>query len=174
MADHKIETCAFCGRQILPRESRVVCSSCNRLYHMVCWGETGRCRSCGCEGEPVYHPVGETESEEAPPPSSSPSPVPDNLQNYLAWAILATIFCCIPFGIVAIVYAAQVNVHLAAGNYEAALQASSTARNWCLAATITGLLRPLLYILFMGTFFMRLFPRYRFNAFLAVLLTIGN
>ena len=32
-------------RQILPRESRVVCSSCNRLYHMVCWGETGRCRS---------------------------------------------------------------------------------------------------------------------------------
>jgi len=23
VADHKIETCAFCGRQILPRESRV-------------------------------------------------------------------------------------------------------------------------------------------------------
>ena len=53
--------------------------------------------------------------EQAPP-----SPPPSNIPNYLVQAILVTIFCCLPFGIVAIVFAAQVNSALAAGNYEAA------------------------------------------------------
>ena len=64
--------------------------------------------------------------------------VPSDVPNHLVWAILSTIFCCQPFGIVAIVYAAQVNSHMAAGNFDAAEQASSTAQKWCLAATITG------------------------------------
>lgn len=37
------------------------------------------------------------------------------MPTYLAPAILTTIFCCLPFGIVSIVYAAQVNGKLAAG-----------------------------------------------------------
>ena len=32
-------------------------------------------------------------------------PMPD---NYLALAIISTIFCCLPFGVVSIVYATQV------------------------------------------------------------------
>ena len=35
--------------------------------------------------------------------------------NYLVFAILATVFCCLPTGIPAIVYAAQVNGKLQAG-----------------------------------------------------------
>jgi len=35
--------------------------------------------------------------------------------NYLVQAILCTICCCLPFGIVAIVYAAQVNGKVAGG-----------------------------------------------------------
>ena len=41
---------------------------------------------------------------------------PDAVPNYLAQAILVTLFCCLPFGIVAIVYAAQVNGRLQAGD----------------------------------------------------------
>src|SRR4051794_27850110 len=36
----------------------------------------------------------------------APGPKPD---SPLAWAIASTLCCCLPFGIVAIVYAAQVN-----------------------------------------------------------------
>ena len=60
------------------------------------------------------------------------------MPNHLVWAILATLFCCLPFGVVAIVYSSQISSHLNAGNFDAAMQSSNKARNWCLAATITG------------------------------------
>ena len=50
--------------------------------------------------------------------------------NYLLQAILTTIFCCLPFGIVSIVYAAQVNSKLAAGDLDGAMTASRNARQW--------------------------------------------
>jgi len=50
--------------------------------------------------------------------------------NYLVWAILTTIFCCLPFGIVSIVFAAQVNSKWQAGDYDGALNASKNARTW--------------------------------------------
>lgn len=70
-----------------------------------------------------------------------------NIDDYLVWAILATIFCCLPFGIVAIVYAAQAKGHLSSGDFEAAEEAASKARTWCLAATLTGLGVVLIYLL---------------------------
>ena len=45
-----------------------------------------------------------------PPPGYPPQqPVGQVPNNYLVWSILVTIFCCIPFGIVAIVKSSQVN-----------------------------------------------------------------
>ena len=77
---------------------------------MHCWSKAGCCQTYGCEGKPVYHPAAETVQQ---PPQQSPS-IAGDVPNYLVWAILATIFCCIPFGIVAIVYSSQVSGHLAA------------------------------------------------------------
>jgi hypothetical protein len=54
-----------------------------------------------------------------------------NVPNYLVQAILATVFCCLPFGIVAIIFAAQVNGKLAAGDYAGAVDASKKAKMWC-------------------------------------------
>ena len=54
------------------------------------------------------------------------TPVP----NYLVFAILVTIFCCLPTGIVAIVYAAQVNGKLAVGDFDGARQSSENAKIW--------------------------------------------
>src|ERR1700685_191431 len=53
------------------------------------------------------------------------------VQNYLVFAILATVLCCLPAGIVAIVYAAQVNGKLQAGDIAGAQAASKNAKMWC-------------------------------------------
>ena len=62
-----------------------------------------------------------------------------NIPNYLVWAILATICCCVPSGIVAIVYAAQVNGKVAAGNYAEARRYSDNARTWCWISLALGI-----------------------------------
>lgn len=60
-------------------------------------------------------------------PSRSASEKPN---SYLAWAILATLCCCLPTGIVAIVYAAQVDSRWYGGNYVGAQEASDKAKLW--------------------------------------------
>jgi hypothetical protein len=64
---------------------------------------------------------------------------PGYIPNYLVQAILCTLCCCLPFGIVAIVYAAQVNSKLAGGDFHGALNASQNARTWCWVAFALGL-----------------------------------
>lgn len=51
--------------------------------------------------------------------------------NYLVFSILATVLCCIPAGIPAIVYSAQVNGKLLQGDLAGAQAASSNAKMWC-------------------------------------------
>jgi hypothetical protein len=51
-------------------------------------------------------------------------------KNWLVEAILVTIFCCLPFGIVGIVFASQVNSKYSSGDYSGALQASREAGKW--------------------------------------------
>jgi type IV pilus assembly protein PilA len=53
------------------------------------------------------------------------------VSNYLVFAVLATLFCCLPTGIVAIAFAAQVNGKLQAGDLEGAQKASRIAKIWC-------------------------------------------
>ncbi len=61
------------------------------------------------------------------------------VQNYLVFAILATVFCCLPAGIPAIIYAAQVNGKLQAGDLAGAQVASNHAKMWCLISLGLGL-----------------------------------
>ena len=51
-------------------------------------------------------------------------------KNWLVESVLVTIFCCLPFGIVAIVNAANVNSRLAVGDYVGAQEASRNAGKW--------------------------------------------
>lgn len=57
---------------------------------------------------------------------STAGPRPE-IPNHLVKAILATCFCCLPLGIVAIVFAAQVNGKLDSGDYAGASDASQQA-----------------------------------------------
>ncbi len=72
-----------------------------------------------------------------------------SIPNYLVQAILVTVFCCLPFGIVAIVYAAQVNGKIQAGDYAGAGAASRSAKTWCWTSFGCGLAFGLFYILAM-------------------------
>lgn len=56
---------------------------------------------------------------------------PVQVDNYLVFAILATVLCCLPAGIPAIVYAAQVNSKLQAGDVAGAQLSSKNAKMWC-------------------------------------------
>jgi hypothetical protein len=60
-----------------------------------------------------------------------------------------TLFCCLPFGIVAIVYAAQVSGKIAEGDYRGARAASSNAATWCWVSFGCGLVGGLLWFLFL-------------------------
>jgi hypothetical protein len=69
--------------------------------------------------------------------------------NYLVFAILVTVLCCLPFGIPAIIYAAQVNTKLQAGDFAGAQLASKNAKMWCLIAAGVGLAGVICYGLVM-------------------------
>ena len=73
---------------------------------------------------------------------------PAHIPTYLVPAILVTVFCCLPLGIVSIVYAAQVNAKLDAGDVAGAMQASSNARTWMWFSFGVGL-----FVYVAGSFF---------------------
>ena len=80
----------------------------------------------------------------APAPAAMPQAVPGaaasaSIPNYLVQSILVTLCCCIPLGIPAIVYAAQVNSKLAAGDVAGAQDSSSKAKMWCWIAFGLGI-----------------------------------
>jgi Interferon-induced transmembrane protein/zinc-ribbon domain len=81
------------------------------------------------------------------PPPSAATYVPSetqygmpmqNVPNYMVQAILLTVCCCLPFGVVAIVFAAQVNSKLAQGDLTGAMEASGKARMFCWIGLIGG------------------------------------
>ncbi len=101
------------------------------------------CKSCGkAIAEPApsarrFEPkLTEAAAEGMEDVAAGPLP---HVPNYLVHAILVTIFCCLPFGIVSIVYAAQVNGKLQAGDIAGARQASAAARTWAWVSFGVGL-----------------------------------
>ena len=73
-----------------------------------------------------------------PPPPSGASTA--NVPNYLVPAILSTVFCCLPVGVVSIIFAAQVNGKLATGDVAGAMEASRKARMFMFISIGAGLL----------------------------------
>ncbi len=83
------------------------------------------CKSCG---KAVTEPELETSGGDPKDPGiTGPSP---HVPNYLVPAILTTIFCCLPTGIVSIVYAAKVNGQIANGDMDGAERSSEQAKLW--------------------------------------------
>ena len=58
----------------------------------------------------------------------------------LVWAIISTVLCCLPAGIVAIVYALKVTNKYREGDIEGAKRASEVGAWWCIAAIVLGII----------------------------------
>lgn len=69
-------------------------------------------------------------------------------ENWLVEAILVTILCCLPLGIVGIVNSAQVNSRLATGDTVGAERARSEAAKWTKLGFWIGIAVIVLYLIF--------------------------
>ncbi len=76
------------------------------------------------------------------------SVAPEKVPNYLVQSILVTLFCCLPFGIAAIVFAAQVNGKVAAGDIAGAWESSNKAKMWCWWSFGLGIVVNLIAVIF--------------------------
>lgn len=77
-------------------------------------------------------------SEQWTPPSSSSAGGSASVPNYLVPAIIS-IFCCWPLGIVAVIFAAQVNGKVASGDIASATESSKKAKMFSYIAIGLGL-----------------------------------
>lgn len=98
-------------------------------------GTAGTASGAPCDN--AYHSMGS-----GTPNQSMPCP-PSNL----VWAIVSTILCCLPTGIVAIVYACKVDNLYLMGDYQGAVEASNKARNWAIGGLIASVVFYFVYIL---------------------------
>lgn len=66
----------------------------------------------------------------------------------LVWAIITTVLCCVPCGVVAILYASKVSSALQSGDLAAARSASEKGAWWCIGGIVAGIVfQPLLPLL---------------------------
>lgn len=70
-----------------------------------------------------------------------------NIPNHLVWAILATVLCCLPVGVFAILQAAKVDGLVASGDIAGAQKASDDAKKYSIIAAAVGLVVMVIYIL---------------------------
>ena len=73
-------------------------------------------------------------------------------KNWLVESILATLFCCLPFGVAGIVFAAQVNSKYSQGDYDGALQASRDAAKWTKVSFWIGIIGLAVWLIFIFGF----------------------
>ncbi|MBP2474082.1 hypothetical protein JOF53_002954 [Crossiella equi] len=65
----------------------------------------------------------------------NPGPAPD---NYLVWAILTTVLCCLPLGVVSIVKSNAVNGLWMSGQFDEARRSAEAAKKWAMWSAISA------------------------------------
>jgi hypothetical protein len=83
-----------------------------------------------------------------PPPGGGPVPGGAPPDNNLVWAILSTILCCLPLGIVSIIKSTQVSGLWNTGQYAAAQQAADDAKKFAFWGAIVGVVVNVLIVIF--------------------------
>lgn len=111
------------------------------------------CTNCGAPiavEQPSYAPQPQPQPQPQPHPQPQQAyqqqPMGMKPKSFLVLSILATVFCCLPFGIIAIVQSAKVDNLWNAGQYVEAQTASRKARNWVIAAAAVGIVVSILYV----------------------------
>src|SRR3954465_14056225 len=102
-----------------------------------------QCAQCGSAIQPLAPPPPQSYAQQYAPQG----PV---VESYLVPSILVTVLCCLPFGIPAIIYAAQVPDKLQRGDIAGAQQSSKNAKMWCIVAVVAPLVLGVLYVVLMA------------------------
>lgn len=92
---------------------------------------------------------------------TSPKPMMRKPDNHMVLAILTTICCCLPLGIVGIVKASKVNDYYYMQQYQMAQQAADDAKKYSLIGVGVGLAIEIIYIIIYGA---ALFATLGFNS----------
>lgn len=83
------------------------------------------------------------------PPAENPQQRPPMPKTWLVESILVMVLCCLPFGLVGLVYASKVETAYWAGDYGRAEKYSADARKWTLVGVGVALILLLLYVVFL-------------------------
>lgn len=68
-------------------------------------------------------------------------------QNYLVWAILSTVLCCLPLGIASIIFSTQVNTKWAQGDVAGAQESARKAKLFAIWGAVVGLVVSVVYVI---------------------------
>ena len=107
------------------------------------------------QGQPQPMNINNFQQTQQPMNTQPPFPPPNNQQmppqpdNYLVWAILVTVLCCLPFGVASIIYSVKVGSLYAQGDYNGAVDASQKAKKFAMIGGIGGLVFIIIYVIFM-------------------------
>ena len=101
--------CPQCGKQ--NEETSLHCTQCGSLINMA----------AGVPQPPPQQFVPPQQFGQPPQYQGAPPPVPTQIPNYMVQAVLVTLFCRLPLGIVGIFKASGINKKIAAGDLAGAL-----------------------------------------------------
>lgn len=121
------------------------CTSCGQPIA----GNGSFCTNCGAPAPSQSHAQPQPQPQYQQPQYQQPQYQQPQYQqpymrekpkNYMVWAILATLFCCLPLGIWSIVCANKVNKAWEQGDYAGANEASKKAKTWVIISIILGII----------------------------------
>lgn len=99
------------------------------------------------EIEELAHLLNHEKEQDAPMQTTMP-------KTWLVESILATLLCCMPFGLIGLIKAANVSTLYNAGKYAEATVASQEAGKWTKISAAVGIIFALLYLAFWGAGFL--------------------
>lgn len=97
----------------------------------------------------VHRPPRNEPPRDVPPPPIAPA-VDSPPTNYLVWAVLSTLLCCPPVGIVAIVYSTKVSSLWQQGQRDQARSAATSARNWTVVSAVAWVIIMICYLVYVA------------------------
>lgn len=101
--------------------------------------------SAPVQGQPLYGQPQQPAYGQQPIYGQPQQPMPE---TYLAWSIVVTLLCCMPFGIVAIIKSSNVSSAYARGDYAEAQRNSESAKKWCIWSAVLALVFSAIYCIY--------------------------
>jgi formate hydrogenlyase subunit 3/multisubunit Na+/H+ antiporter MnhD subunit len=83
-----------------------------------------------------------------PPPATTAATVPNNMIMAIIAIVVSVMGCCLPHGLVSLMYAMQVGKKEAAGDLDGARNAAKQAKMWAWISIIVGALSLVLCLVF--------------------------